>query len=93
MLKNEEFDLLLTDHAMAGMSGVQLAEGLREIGGLQPVIVLTGSSYSITEKPPCVDVILKKPIPPERLRRAIFEVMQAAIDPSAAAAGAVAQPA
>ncbi|HEX8312141.1 MAG TPA: response regulator [Chthoniobacteraceae bacterium] len=92
-LTTEEFDLLLTDHAMAGMSGVQLAEALREIGGLQPVILLTGSTFAIKEKPAWVDLILKKPIPPERLRRAIFEVMQAPAVDMESGVAALGQPA
>ena len=74
-LRETDYDLLLTDHAMPGMSGVQLAQSLREIGGLQPVILLTGSSFPPGEKPEWVDSVVSKPIPPDKLRRAMVEVM------------------
>ena len=43
-LMEGDFDLLLTDQTMAGMTGLQLAAAVKQLGGGQPVILMTGSS-------------------------------------------------
>jgi signal transduction histidine kinase len=78
--KAGKFDLLLTDHAMPGMSGVQLAGAVKQLGGNQPVLLLTGfsdSSLAPGEKPAGIDLVLSKPIPQSELRRALIELMPA----------------
>lgn len=77
LLRQEQYDLVLTDHAMAGMNGGQLARTLRETGGGHPVILLTGATFAVGQEPEWVDLILKKPVTFERLRRGVFEVMNA----------------
>ncbi len=72
-----KFDLLLTDHAMPEMNGVQLATAVKGAGRNVPVILLTGfdPSTRLNPKdeinPPDVDFILHKPIPRNTLRRAL----------------------
>ena len=74
----ERFDLLLTDHAMPEMNGVQLACAAK---GVQPdlaVILLTGfdaGARQNAEKPADVDFILHKPIPQNMLRRALRDAI------------------
>jgi signal transduction histidine kinase len=79
-LMEEHFDLLLTDHAMAGMNGVQLASALRKMGGDQPVILMTASTDANfqPEKSADVSIVLRKPIPQKSLRQALYEVLEVA---------------
>lgn len=80
-LMEEKFDLLLTDHAMAGMSGVQRASALRRMGGAQPVILMTASTDANfqPEKSAGVNIVLRKPIPQKRLQQALHEVLEIAV--------------
>ena len=77
-LQQEKFDLLLTDHAMAGMNGLQLAAALKEMGGDQPVILMTASNEvaSVLEENGGVKMVLRKPIPQKRLRQALHQVLR-----------------
>ncbi len=71
------FDLVITDHVMAEMTGEQLAIALKEINPKIPVILLTGygcepaggKHYS-----PAIDLILGKPLSRDALRRALAKV-------------------
>lgn len=75
-LTEENFDLVLTDHAMAGMNGLQLASVVKQMPGGQPVILMTASHEvaSALEENGGVDLVLRKPIPQKRLRQALREV-------------------
>ena len=75
----EPFDLLITDHAMPGMNGVQLAAAVRAMHAGQPVILVTGfaaGSMGADEEPPGVDLVMRKPVPRRELRRALVSVME-----------------
>lgn len=77
--KGSEFDLLITDHAMRDMSGLELVSIIRQIKANQPVILLTGfsdPSLAMGDKPAGIDLVLHKPIPQMELRRAIAQLMQ-----------------
>lgn len=76
-IMQEPFDLLLTDHAMAGMNGLQLTAALQKMGSGQPVILMTASSEvaSVLEENRGVSAVLRKPIPKNRLRQALYDVM------------------
>jgi CheY-like chemotaxis protein len=82
-VREESFDLVLTDHAMAGMNGAQLALALRAYGFGQPILMLTGSSFE-DGLPPGVDLILKKPISADELRRALVEIIAKTAAPALA---------
>jgi CheY-like chemotaxis protein len=76
--KSKAFDLLLTDHGMPGMSGIQLASTVKAIRRGMPVILLTGFGHSglhAGETPPEVDMVISKPVPHTTLRRAVAETM------------------
>jgi two-component system response regulator MprA len=75
-LLEQKFDLLLTDQAMADMSGLQLAAALKRMGGDQPVILMTASNEvaSQLEQSAGVDMVLRKPIPQKSLRHALRRV-------------------
>jgi CheY-like chemotaxis protein len=94
----EPFDLIVTDHAMPGMSGLQLAADMRLIRASQPIILVTGFSDPTTcasgEMPEHVNVVLSKPVPQSELRRAVADacapagVSPAAPEPGSAASAA-----
>jgi signal transduction histidine kinase len=68
-----EFDLVLTDRAMPGMNGEQLARMIKEIKPSQPIILLTGFGDLLPgEKlPEGIDDIVGKPFTMQVLREAI----------------------
>lgn len=75
-----KFDLLITDHAMPGMNGVQLAAAVRAMRAGHPVILVTGfaaGSMGADEEPAGVDLVMRKPVPRRELRRALVSVMGA----------------
>ena len=88
---DDHFDLLLTDHAMPEMNGVELACAVKAIHDCLPVILLTGFDAAATrtsENPPGVDFILHKPIPQNTLRRAVRDAMALPSEALLPAAGA-----
>ena len=77
--QTEKFDLLITDHAMPGMTGIQLSAAVKNVAANQPIIMLTSLSDPIFEqgeKPASVDKLLNKAISQKGLRHAISEVMR-----------------
>ena len=78
----EAFDLVITDMAMPGMSGEQLAEALKVLSPRLPIMLLTGfGAFMDIGKTPAINVVASKPITLEELRRGI----DAALDSSLAA--------
>ena len=78
------FDLVITDHVMAEMTGEQLAVAIKKLNPHTPVILLTGyAGESTAEKPPseAIDLVLGKPLSRAALRQAFAKVAV----PSAAA--------
>jgi CheY-like chemotaxis protein len=67
----EDFDVVITDHGMPGMSGVQLAETTRRLDPTKAIILLTGYTPDSTGQPGSVNCVLKKPFGPEELRAAL----------------------
>jgi signal transduction histidine kinase len=79
-LESAEFDLLITDHAMPGMNGRQLAAALREKHAGHPVIVVTGfapGGMGPDDEQVGGDLVMRKPVPRRELRRALVSVMGA----------------
>jgi signal transduction histidine kinase len=75
-----KFDLLITDHAMRGMNGAQLALRVKEENPSQPIMMLTGFSDPTLVQdhtPDGIDLILRKPIPQRELREAIAKLFPA----------------
>ena len=76
--RTEDFDLLVTDQGMPGMSGVQLAVAIKQIKAGQPVLLLTGltaPALARDEVPAGVDLVLSKPIPQKALRLALSQLL------------------
>ena len=73
------FDLVVTDRAMPGMSGDQLARAVKERSPGLPVILLSGFGdlmRAAGETPAGVDAVLGKPITGSRLRQAVASVTE-----------------
>ncbi|MDA1088061.1 MAG: response regulator [Verrucomicrobia bacterium] len=71
------FDLVITDNAMPGMIGKQVAIAIKRINGKIPIIMLTGFAdmmRSKNEYPEGIDALLGKPVTLKVLREAIAEV-------------------
>lgn len=76
-LAHEHFDLVVTDRAMAGMSGDELARAVKAANPALPVLMLTGFGELMRasgELPSGVDLVLGKPITRDDLRRAIATI-------------------
>jgi CheY-like chemotaxis protein len=74
-----KFDLVVTDKAMPGMSGDQMAVVIKQIAPHTPIILLTGfGHFHDKDDFPCIDVLASKPIRIPVLREAIATAMQAA---------------
>jgi signal transduction histidine kinase len=71
----EPFDLVITDHGMPGMNGLELAQAVRRIDADKSVILLTGFSLDANTPSEMVNCVLKKPIAPDALRTALHEVL------------------
>ena len=78
--RHRPFDLIITDKAMPGMGGEQLALQAKAISERTRVIMLTGYG-AISESPreaSCVDLVLDKPTTCNALREAVGRVMAGA---------------
>lgn len=75
----EHFDLVITDRAMPGGSGDELALELRKRGATLPIILLTGLGDFMqyrNETPEGIDLVLSKPIGNEDLLAGIQSVLR-----------------
>jgi len=73
-----EFDVVILDRAMPGMSGDQLAASIKKLRPDMPVILLTGFGGMMKatgEKPSGVDLVLAKPVTIADLRLALGKVI------------------
>lgn len=72
------FDAVITDRAMADMSGDQVAVAIKKIDASMPIILLTGFGDILKEEatcPPGIDLILSKPVTQEEVLNALATVM------------------
>jgi signal transduction histidine kinase/CheY-like chemotaxis protein len=85
LLTNEgPFDALVTDIMLPGMSGVELAEAVRRVHPMMPVLFMTGYAGSPTERGmPGPDAnLLRKPYRPDALRVRVADMLQEALQGS-----------
>ena len=74
LLQGNRFDLLITDYAMQGMQGDELAALVKQHWPDLPIIMASGSysnSTVVGNKKLCVDYFLSKPFLMDELREAI----------------------
>jgi signal transduction histidine kinase/ActR/RegA family two-component response regulator len=79
LVREQKFDLVITDHAMPGMSGGNFVATLRSAGFDLPILMLTGFGEQMTTSgsiPKGVTKLLSKPVTMEDLRSAIAEMFQ-----------------
>lgn len=68
------FDVVLTDHGMPGMNGAQLANFIRRNRAEQPVFLVTSYDIDPLKPPAGIDLVLRKPIVREQIRRALADL-------------------
>jgi len=81
-LNSGEFDLLLTDQVMPGMTGLDLAKEIKGLRRDLPIILMTGYSESTTAKGmerKNIERLITKPIVADDLISAIREVLTAKV--------------
>lgn len=72
--KSMNFDMVITDNSMPGMSGEQLAVNVKAAKPKTPVLLLTGFGdlmKTTGKKPKCIDLIVNKPVTLDTMRRVI----------------------
>ena len=73
------FDVVLTDKAMPGMNGDQMACAIKQMRPGTPVILLTGFGQFLDKSDlPGIDVLLSKPVGIQSLRDALANALKAA---------------
>jgi CheY-like chemotaxis protein len=77
-LGERRFELVITDHAMPGVTGTDVAEVVKRVSPYTPVILLTGfgSLMDPASLPVGVDAILAKPTSVAALRQTIARVLR-----------------
>ena len=73
------FDLVITDRAMPGMDGDQVACETKGTSPQTRVLMLTGFGCLMPEggvPPACVDAVISKPITKDELLQSVMSVMQ-----------------
>ncbi|WP_297768136.1 response regulator [uncultured Roseovarius sp.] len=78
-LAGENIDLVISDHAMPDMDGLELAEALREAGHDMPFVLLSHNTGLAEQDPArdCLQAVLQKPV----ARRALYQAL-ATLEPS-----------
>jgi DNA-binding response OmpR family regulator len=77
-LRDEPFDLLLTDYEMPLMDGLDVAARLRHDGHVLPVVLMSGAASRIDRMRACqwgVTIILSKPFGMVELRAALHSAL------------------
>ncbi|SRR6266404_2068510 len=69
------FDLVITDYAMPGMAGDELACNLKRVAPALPIIMITGQTCVPKGAENPVDAVLTKPFELEDLRRAVARLL------------------
>lgn len=76
-LRQEPFDLLVTDQEMPGMTGAMLVDAVRKLGNSFPIIMLTGFGELLSTPgatPAGLNLVINKPITMDSLRSALARV-------------------
>jgi signal transduction histidine kinase len=78
LFAREGFDLVITDHSMPGMNGLQLAKAIKDLDPKTRVILLTGFGDEMMgrgEQPSAIDLVLGKPVSAADLRQGVFRAL------------------
>lgn len=77
----EPFDLVITDYAMPGMAGNELALNIKRRSPKQPILMITAYAKDLDRQENPVDAMLNKPFSFEDLRSAISKLLSRAPQP------------
>lgn len=76
----EKPDVIVTDHQMPGMTGVELVEKIRNTKGIEniPVIVLTARGFSIEQQYEKLSIVeyMNKPFSPKELLNRVENMLE-----------------
>jgi CheY-like chemotaxis protein len=78
------YDVVITDHSMAKMTGVELARRLRQVRGDLPIILYTGQGDGFGADDPAVmglSAVMRKPIDPQGLAQVLSRCLGASATP------------
>jgi CheY-like chemotaxis protein len=84
-LQAKPYDLLITDHNMPNITGVELVRSLRSARMALPVVMVTGTvpAHELAQNPSLqLAAVLKKPIAIDQLLDTVENVLRAADSPS-----------
>lgn len=73
-LSTNRVDLLITDHGMPAMNGIQLAKAVRSRGNEVPVFLMSCFGPDLRENPGLFQGVLRKPIQQRELRKLLSEI-------------------
>ncbi len=81
LIDNEHFDLILTDLAMPGISGIELIEHVRahEEKSRTPIVAVTAHSWDQIALQACAagcDGVIQKPVEPKTLRAEVEKYLR-----------------
>src|SRR5262245_24428811 len=71
-----KFDLVITDYAMPGMAGDELANSIKTVAPEQKIILATAHTERFPGEKTSADVVLRKPFVFGELRRAIAKAFR-----------------
>jgi len=74
-IQSEEYDLLITDLHMPGISGHDVANAFKKARAGMPVLIITGWGLQVDHSELAADVVLAKPVSRETLSREIAAVL------------------
>ena len=75
LFRDNNFDLIITDQGMPGMTGTSLGAVMKQMWEGQPVILMTGFAEPSAPIEGHMDMVIRKPISQGELRRALSNVM------------------
>jgi CheY-like chemotaxis protein len=76
LFRASRFDLVITDYAMPGMVGSDLAAAIKRLLPSQPIIMVTAYSPGIVQYANPVDAVLNKPFEFQDLRQTIARLLR-----------------
>jgi len=78
LFKKNRFDLVITDYAMPGMNGEELAETIKGLEPGQPVLMISGFTEHLLANSGLrgVDLVVGKPFELGELRRAVSQLCE-----------------
>jgi len=83
LFQGNNFDLIITDQGMPGMTGMSLGAIVKQMREGQPVILMTGFAEPSAPLDGHMDMVIRKPISQGELRRALSSVMEGGMQLSA----------